>query len=307
MKKRQAPGISDSLLPPKEESGILFGLTPYVRQCTDDTRDDWHVAPKKLLDYLLIYTSGTCYIKIENDEQMLTGESLIWIPPNTLYELHSTSKMRCMYIYFDLIYDPNRSHWDAYLPGDPRDLTYFDGLMHPPVKNSLINDLKGDVEIVDFFSIKNIMNQICKTYQKHLQKSILALSGMLLQLINEIVKNRFNEAESKTMHKQLLNDAANYILKHIDENIDVAETAETFGFSTTHFRKLFRESYGISPQTFHRQHRMRRSCELLSFTSLNISEIAHSLGFSNVHNFSRAFKKVHFISPTKYRHGNVIF
>jgi AraC-like DNA-binding protein len=303
MKKRQAPGISDNLLPPKEESAILYELTPYVRRCTDDTRDDWHVAPKRLLDYLLIYIAGDCYIQIKDEKQMLIGESLIWIPPNTLYELHSSSKIRCMYIYFDLIYNPNRSHWDAYLPGDPRDLTYFDGLMHPPVNNTLINELIGKMEIEEFFLVKNIMNQMCKNYQKNLQKSILALSGMLLQLIDEIIKNRFNEAEPRTIHKQLLNDAANYILKHIDENVDVTETANNFGFSATHFRKLFREAYGISPQAYHRYHRMRRSSELLSYTNLKISEIANSLGFSNVHNFSRAFKKVHFISPTEYRKG----
>ena len=305
MKNRQAPGISDTFLPPKEESEILYKFTPYVRQCTDDIRDDWHISPKKLLDYLLMYIDGDCLVKIENTELELSGESLIWIPPNTLHELHSFSKTRCMYIHFDLIYDPNRSHWDAYLPGDPRDLTYFDGLMHPPVNNLLINDLNGKIDIADFFSIKNIMKKMCRNYQEHLQESMLALSGLFLQLVDEIIRNSFNEAQPRHSHWKRINNAANFILEHLDENIDVTKTAREFEFSATHFRKLFREILGISPQAFHQHHRIRRSCELLSYTNLNISEIAHSLGFSNVHNFSRTFKKVHFISPTEYRKGNL--
>jgi AraC-like DNA-binding protein len=39
------------------------------------------------------------------------------------------------------------------------------------------------------------------------------------------------------------------------------------------------------------------------FSDVNVSEIADALGFSNVHNFSRAFKSAMGVSPRAYKKG----
>ncbi len=51
----------------------------------------------------------------------------------------------------------------------------------------------------------------------------------------------------------------------------------------------------------HRRARIRRACELLAYSNLNVSEIAQQLGFSTVHNLSRAFRALNGVPPTTYR------
>jgi len=83
--------------------------------------------------------------------------------------------------------------------------------------------------------------------------------------------------------------AALFIQERAREDLNIASLAKRFGISESHFRKLFRETYGESSLTFHRKARMNKACELLVYTNMNISEIANFLGLSSIHNFSRAF------------------
>ena len=75
------------------------------------------------------------------------------------------------------------------------------------------------------------------------------------------------------------------------------------GLSPTHFRRLFREHYRQSPRDAHLAAKMRRACDDLVYSDLTITEIADRLGFTNVHNFSRAFRKAIGQPPSSYRAG----
>jgi AraC-like DNA-binding protein len=51
----------------------------------------------------------------------------------------------------------------------------------------------------------------------------------------------------------------------------------------------------------HDRARMQKACELVLHSGSSITEIASRLGFSTVHNFSRAFKREIGVSPRSYR------
>jgi AraC-like DNA-binding protein len=76
-----------------------------------------------------------------------------------------------------------------------------------------------------------------------------------------------------------------------------------YGLSESHFRKVFREVHRESPGKMFNRNRISEACDKLCYTDMNISEIADSLGYSNVHNFSRAFREAMNISPSNYRKG----
>jgi AraC-like DNA-binding protein len=47
--------------------------------------------------------------------------------------------------------------------------------------------------------------------------------------------------------------------------------------------------------------RMHKACQLLDTTSLNVKEIANSVGYEDPLYFSRVFKAVVELTPTQYR------
>lgn len=94
--------------------------------------------------------------------------------------------------------------------------------------------------------------------------------------------------------------AIEYIAKNYNKNIKNDELAMVSGLSTVYFRKLFTQIYGTSPIAYIQNLRIKKAKEMLKSDYGNITDIALSLGFANVYEFSRAFKKVTGIPPSKY-------
>ena len=99
---------------------------------------------------------------------------------------------------------------------------------------------------------------------------------------------------------QKIAPALDYIAKNYTKNIANDKLAEVSGFSTVHFRKLFTDVMGISPISYIHQLRIKKAKEMLKSDYGNITDIAYSLGYLSIYDFSRTFKKYAGLPPSKY-------
>ena len=67
--------------------------------------------------------------------------------------------------------------------------------------------------------------------------------------------------------------------------------AEKMGLSLRHLRRLFQEELGLSPKKVADTHRLNYACQLIQETSLKLTTIAFSSGFSSLRGFNTAFKE----------------
>ena len=86
-----------------------------------------------------------------------------------------------------------------------------------------------------------------------------------------------------------------------DPDLTVSSLAEHAGISEVYFRRLFRETYGVSPKQYLLDLRLKHACQLLVEETANVTEIAERCGFSGVYHFCRAFKSNMGETPTEYR------
>ena len=291
--------------PLNELANLGFKLRPYVRQTGCGWRSPWLLKDRKILDYLLVFIpQGKGIFKIGDQEFHVESGDLIWIPPDTIHRMQGTSeRMNCIYIHFDLSYDPNRSHWDAFIPDGTIDLSKCASAIHPKIKEPIINCLTGKVPIQNKAKLSELMMDICHEHSKYGNRAFLKLSGLMILLLDLIIHDYWLHSKNKKNNNSLnkIKAAALFIQERVREDLNIALLAKRFGISESHFRKLFRETYGESSRTFHRKARMNKACELLVYTNMNISEIADFLGFSSIYNFSRAFKNIIGSSPSSYR------
>lgn len=94
--------------------------------------------------------------------------------------------------------------------------------------------------------------------------------------------------------------ALDYIHANYNKRIDNDTLAQLVGVSTVYFRRLFRESVGTSPIVYAHELRIKRAKELLGGDYDSLSDIAQSLGYSGIYDFSRDFKSHVGVSPSKY-------
>lgn len=96
-----------------------------------------------------------------------------------------------------------------------------------------------------------------------------------------------------------------YLKQYIEENymnkITVAELAKSSGYSYDHFRHMFKNSYGISPQKYLLSIRCERALSLLQTTSLSCTAIAYQCGFTDSAQLTKIIKNQYGSSPMKLR------
>lgn len=98
-----------------------------------------------------------------------------------------------------------------------------------------------------------------------------------------------------------LEQSVHYMDSHYMEGITVTDVVHQAGVHRTHLYCEFIRVHGISPSHYLMKLRMERAAVLLTETDVSVTEVAFSLGYSNLHTFSRAFAKYYRISPTSYR------
>ncbi|MBQ8323323.1 MAG: helix-turn-helix transcriptional regulator [Clostridia bacterium] len=106
-----------------------------------------------------------------------------------------------------------------------------------------------------------------------------------------------------TDKRQKIAPAVDFIVKNYNRSIKNDELAALTGLSTVYFRKLFTEIFGVSPITYVHALRIRKAKEMLKSDYVTITNVALSLGYPDVYDFSRTFKKHTGVSPLKYLKG----
>lgn len=105
---------------------------------------------------------------------------------------------------------------------------------------------------------------------------------------------------SSSGRQQKIQPAVDYMIDHFSENIKNDDLAEMTGMSTVYFRKVFTESYGMSPIAYLHALRIKRAREMLKSDYGSITNVAAALGYTSVYDFSRSFKKHTGLSPSAY-------
>lgn len=115
---------------------------------------------------------------------------------------------------------------------------------------------------------------------------------------------KLTESEQKkyvpTEKLKKLDPAIEYISKNYNKKIKNDDLALLTGLSTVYFRKLFTDVFHISPITYVHQLRIKKAKEMLKSDYGSITDIAYSLGYLNIYDFSRDFKKYTGVSPSNY-------
>lgn len=93
----------------------------------------------------------------------------------------------------------------------------------------------------------------------------------------------------------------NRVSKNLSSKMTVKEMAEESHFSISTLERYFHSHFGLSPNEFLLKIKINRASQLLSASTLNISEIASECGYENVSSFSRAFRRHMGTTPGNYR------
>jgi len=98
-----------------------------------------------------------------------------------------------------------------------------------------------------------------------------------------------------------LRRARHLIDRCYDRPLDLAQLSSEASFSRYHFIRLFRSAYAQTPHQYLTQRRIEKAKELLSSSTLSITEVCLAVGFQSLGSFSTLFRRTVGRAPTDYR------
>ena len=126
--------------------------------------------------------------------------------------------------------------------------------------------------------------------------------SMLYAAYSDFLRSAHGATYLPSAKRKRMDAALEYIDAHIaDEALNIAEVASAVHLSESHFRRSFRDAFGISPVKYITMARITQAQERLRYSNERLTDIAEALGFSSLYYFSVVFKKEVGTSPSEYR------
>jgi len=106
---------------------------------------------------------------------------------------------------------------------------------------------------------------------------------------------------SNGLPKYKLQQATNYIQVYLDQDIKLADLANTVGMSQYYFCRLFKQSIGVTPHQYIIQQRVERAKQLLKRQDFSVADVAIQCGFAHQSHLSRHFRRLVGVSPKTFQ------
>lgn len=127
--------------------------------------------------------------------------------------------------------------------------------------------------------------------------------------IRELFYDVFTRINEEHFNRQGYNSGVYTIRKSvefIDKNFDSpslssSDIVDMSGISKTHFRRIFKKSYGMTPTEYINKLRINKAKTLLVNSNLSIEQIAYKCGYHEYSYFARVFSKITGMTPRGYR------
>ena len=158
-----------------------------------------------------------------------------------------------------------------------------------------------DTLIFDYNSqaaVKEIANEVISG-NNEIVDSLKILEMFLKVLSSHIYEH--TPIKKQPNYKTYLDFCVEYISANVHKKITVDELTTLTGVSQPYLHKIFKSKFDISTKQYITKYKMTAAKKLLVKTDMSITEIANSVGYSDVLSFSKAFSAIEKLSPQKYR------
>ncbi|NLY17745.1 MAG: AraC family transcriptional regulator [Clostridiaceae bacterium] len=133
------------------------------------------------------------------------------------------------------------------------------------------------------------------------------LEQLLINLIRKGSKLNVASKPSSSVKNRSDTDLVKRIINFLKENVHTSLTFDDVcrfsNLSRTNLKVLFKEKTGLGVMEYFKNLKIDESKTMIREGEYNFTEIAHRLGYSSIHYFSRHFKKVTGMTPSEYAYS----
>lgn len=193
-----------------------------------------------------------------------------------------------------------------YAHSDPVDALYIE--LSPETVEKIAAESGLDphhLSLVDNFGTRDaILAHLGRTLLSEMQSPGLGNQLMFDTLISQVVIHLLRhyrrtpmasvpvETENAEVLQARLLPVIQYVQAHYSEDLSLKQLADILYLTPSHFSRLFKQAFNISPYQFVIQQRVNAARDLLNDPSVTIAEVAAEVGFSDHSHLTRHYKRL---------------
>lgn len=226
---------------------------------------------------------------------------------------HSTAKGDIFLINYDIPHEFISN-------SDP--LLIYNCIFTPAYFHEALEESRNFFDITDHFLLTNLYtnlptdyifttarggedNHILNIYERMLREFTEKqigyrdiMRGYVIELLVIICRLKLSVDFGKT---QEMLEIFEHINIHYKENIKVEDLAVIAGYSSSHFRRIFKSLSGKTLSLYIQTLRVQEACKLLKNKEMSVEQVAEAVGYSDVKHFYTVFKKITGKLPKTFR------
>ncbi len=289
----------DKLLP-KAWEGLINSsdFMPVIVNTLERLQDiTWSMEPNRHENYEMVYMKkGYAVFEISGQNVELGPNDIVIIKPMQFHRFTVKSENGCEFIVLNFTFENRINGEFSQIPME--DFLNFVSSKETGPYITLKVSPKNEIVI--------LLNRILKERESSELGSEFLNYLLILELfvlLSRALKMEWeNSIKSKSPKlKELISISVNFINNNFERDISLGDIAKFVFLSPSYFTRAFKDETGLSPINYLLKVRIERAKELLSDTSLKISDIALNVGFSNQQRFNEMFKKYARTTPLQYR------
>ncbi len=228
-----------------------------------------------------------------------------WHENVELLYFHKPSTIKCGQKAYDVdvgdiaIFSSNMTHSTRFL-GKTHDCLIIDSsfLKKNDIDISCVkfDPVIKDAEISELFTKAMEEISVANDGEPYTMASIKAA---LLSLMVAVCRRYSVNADLENGRGESVRKAIGYIRAHFNEQLTVDEIAENVNVSKFYFCREFRRETGLTVIQYLNNFRCREAEKLLNEGKYSVSEIGRMCGFDNLSYFTRMYKQIIGVTPTK--------
>ncbi len=128
----------------------------------------------------------------------------------------------------------------------------------------------------------------------------LGVSELVVRMLRFQTRSLVLKACQENPDLNGLSAAVGYLIKHVEQPIDIDQLRRIACMSRSRFFAEFKKHIGCTPAEFQQQQRLQKAADLLQ-AGHSVTEVCYRMGYQNPSHFSRRFHAFHGVSPREFK------
>lgn len=290
--QKHAYSVAFSPLPALNDETVYYDKFPVPLPeienfCTLHYHDRYEIGICESGEGLFLFENEACYVR--------EGDAVFFAPTSRHYSrsLHKNNPCLCRFVYIEK--EAIEALLLFLLKDEEKVAHVLRGAKQLPSPVFSLSEHPKETVL-----LSELVRSCSETHPDLIYTAPLRLALFLIEM-KEAFKPSRPHTESTYKTDAAVTSVAEYVSTHYEKNDTAADLARLCSLSESQLRRRFLRVYEMPPIAYRNRLRCKIAATLLSQSTMSVAEIAARIGYTDVSDFYRAFRKFYSVSPTAYR------